>query len=128
MQPTLRQVPPNVPCSQIAIRMSPYRGSTLGSGMLLPEPVLMIVRSKCSTPSAPFVLRRAVDVEVVIQPRVQLAVGGGPRLRKRQEHVVLGVGDGRDGGAVAHTAGPAGDLGDVEDGVAALDHLGVRCL
>ncbi len=38
---------------------------------------------------------------------------------------MLGVGDRRDGGVVAHTARPPGDLSDVEDGVPALHRLGI---
>ena len=42
MQPTFRQVPPNVPCSQMATLLASYRSSR----MLLPDPVPMMVRSK----------------------------------------------------------------------------------
>ena len=57
--------------------------------------------------------------------RSQFAVGRRARFRQREEHVVLGVGDRHDRGAVADAAGPAGDLRDVEHGVAALDRVGV---
>src|SRR6188472_607995 len=43
MQPTLRQVPPNVPFSRIATLRSANRSSTIE----LPDPVPMIARSKC---------------------------------------------------------------------------------
>ena len=51
---------------------------------------------------------------------VQLAIGHLARPRHRQEHIVFGVGHRNDGAAVADTARPPGDLGDVEDRVAAL--------
>ena len=42
---------------------------------------------------------------------------------------MLGVDDGHDGGAVPHATRPTSDLGDVEDGVATLDGVGiVLCL
>lgn len=42
------------------------------------------------------------------------------RLRQRQEHIVFGVRHRDDGAAVADAAGPAGDMGDVENRIAAV--------
>ena len=62
----------------------------------------------------------SASLQVAVQPAVQLAIGDPPRLRHRQEDIVFGVWHRNDGAAVADTAGPPGDLGDVKHRVAAL--------
>lgn len=58
--------------------------------------------------------------EVVVQPEIQSAISHLARLRQRQEHIVFGVRHRDDGAAVADAAGPAGDMGDVENRIAAV--------
>jgi hypothetical protein len=60
------------------------------------------------------------SLQVVVQPAVESAVGDPPRLRHRQEDIVFGVWHRNDDAAVADTAGPPCDLGDVKHRVAAL--------
>src|SRR5262245_14554921 len=119
--------------------------------MLLPEPVPMIVRSKCASlltwaapfrwsgSSAPLVPHAATSTErfrrccaavafagpqIAQQPEVEFTVSRRTRRCQRQEHIVLGVDDGRDGGVRAtHAAGPAGDLAHIEHGVTVLDGI-----
>src|SRR3978361_1964920 len=109
MHPTLRQVPPKGPCSQIATRMSPYRGSPPGSAMLLPEPVPMMARSKCTTCLVLSGIRwrsPRFGAQVVVEPAGQLPVRRRARLGQGQEDVVLGVADRRDRLTVPDAARP----------------------
>src|SRR3954447_10272853 len=95
MQPTFRQVPPNVPFSRSATVLSAKRSSTIE----LPEPVPMTARSKCrgagagrrseaeellTRPSCPYVTavaRESVRERAGARPRVSKDMSPGGRTR-----------------------------------------------